>query len=337
MGGENYSVCATMGAGVFKPAQGYGYRVRGCFVDGGDWVFHFQPEQDPDRNGLQAPSRRDLSYMHEVTVDGKCRPVIFRVIENSSELRSACQLLNDRYSWRGYGDDNYIPTGTHHTTFATEIDGKIVGTMTLCIDSGLGLGADEFFSDEMRDIRKAEGMSACELKRLAFDPNVRSKEAMAGLFHLAFIYGTTMSHCTDLFIEVRARHMVFYQVMLGFEPVAAPKTDPLIGCEWNLMRLKVSDIASGIIGARSGKRSGRSLYPHFLPASQELHIRRALALNWLSQSFARDNGDLLKLRESGHVDHGGNVVELFSGSAQTLHASAQEVGWPDGLQTCRRA
>ncbi|MDT1878775.1 N-acetyltransferase, partial [Acinetobacter baumannii] len=65
--------------------------------------------------------------------------------------------------------------------------GDVVGTLSLGMDSEVGLMADEIFKSELDGLRE-QGAKLSEFTKLAFDPSVRSKAALANLFHLAVIY-----------------------------------------------------------------------------------------------------------------------------------------------------
>ncbi|MGV7643067.1 N-acyl amino acid synthase FeeM domain-containing protein, partial [Mycobacterium kansasii] len=88
-----------------------------------------------------------------------------------------------------------------------------VGTLTIGLDSGIGLMADQIFKEEL-DEQRERGARMCEFTKLAFDPSVRSKASLANLFHLAVIYARDIHDCTDIVIEVNPRHRRFYQQML---------------------------------------------------------------------------------------------------------------------------
>jgi hypothetical protein len=211
-------------------------------------------------------------------IGGEPRDVTIRLVETRKKIEAACQLVNDRYAWRGYGGRHEIPADAHHMTFTAEIDEVVVGTITLAIDSSLGLAIDGAFSAEVDAFRCLPGTKVCELTKFAFSPNVQSKELMAALFHIVFVYGSRAHGGTDLFIEVNPRHVRFYESMLGFERVGDLKQNESVAAPAQLMRLKVSDIQAQI--RRCGgthQNSTRSLYPLFFSPVEEDGIYRRLA------------------------------------------------------------
>ena len=206
------------------------------------------------------------------------RDIEIRVVESKSRIEAACDLLNDRYAWRGYGRGHKIVTDPYHITFTAELDGNVVGTITLGVDSANGLASDRSFRDHNDRLRK-RGAKICELKRFAFCPSVQSKELKAALFHIVFVYGSRTFGCTDLMIEVNERHVRFYEAMLCFIRVGEPRHNAVIDRPVQLLRLEVAKIRDYInqASANAGTVNTRSLYSLFLSPSEEAAIYRRLA------------------------------------------------------------
>lgn len=216
--------------------------------------------------------------LHQVQVGNEREDVVIRVVSSLDQMRSACDLLNDRYAWRGYGDHHKIPADQHHITFTAEIAGDVVGTITLALDSEKGMAADRSYKTEIDEYRAMPGSGACELTKFAFDPAVQSKELMAALFHTVFVYGSRTYGCSDLFVEVVARHVRFYEAMLGFQTVGEMKPNQTVHKPVQLMWLKVSDIRDNINRLASAPKmvGARSLYPFFFSPAKEDGIYSAL-------------------------------------------------------------
>jgi hypothetical protein len=231
-------------------------------------------------------------FMHrqKLMVRGAAREVAFSVIGEGGERQAVYDLVNDRYGWRGYGSAHTIPSDAYHITFLAEVDQTVVGTITLAIDSPFGLTVDRTFADEIDRARGEVGAQVCELTKLAFDPSVRSKEVLARLFHIVFIYGTSTSECTHLFIEVNPRHVAFYETMLGFERVGSMKVNASVGAPSQLMMLKVDAICRSIreLAGSTETASGHSLYPFFFPTWEEELIRRSLAFSQIGSDRKPD-------------------------------------------------
>ncbi len=207
------------------------------------------------------------------------REVTMRLAESEGERQQAEDLINRMYSWRGYGSSHVIPRHEAHSTFVAMADDRdVIGTITLCVDSEKGLAADAIFREDIDRFRSQPGAMVCELTKLAFDTELPSRELLASLFHVVFIYGKMRYNCTDLFIEVNPRHRRFYQMMLDFEPVGELKTNEKVNAPSQLMWLSVSNIAKLIAKHTSGSRaqSMRSLYPLFLSPTEEQAVNSRL-------------------------------------------------------------
>lgn len=257
-------------------------------------------------------------HTQNINISGKSNDVTFSVTSDIEHLLAACHLINDRYAWRGYGSTHSIPVDAQHTTFTAEVDQVVVGTITLAIDSKFGLSIDSTFYDEANRARQAPGAQICELTKLAFDPSIRSREVMARLFHLVFIYGTGISECTDLFIEVNPRHTCFYEKMLGFERVGRVETNSSVNAPSQLMHLKVDTIRRSI-REQAGcldLTSNRSLYPFFFSPLEESKIRCSLAMSHIRSEINLDEFLPRRGKRSAPMDD----HLLLSGSMSHAHA-----------------
>jgi hypothetical protein len=154
----------------------------------------------------------------------------------------------------------------------------VIGTVTLGIDSEEGLLADEIFKPEI-DARRRAGGKVCELTKLAFDPDIRSKFALASLFHIVFIYGRRMHNCTDVFIEVNPRHRRFYETMLGFKRQCEIRTNPRVNAPAVLLWVDIGYVEEQIRkygGTSDNPDTTRSLYPYFFSPREEAGIHGRL-------------------------------------------------------------
>jgi hypothetical protein len=187
-------------------------------------------------------------------------------------------LINRRYSWRGYGNDHQIPATPHHATFTASNDYETLGTITLAVDSAMGLAADATFKEELDDFRRVPGTTVCELTKLAFESALPAKPMLAALFHIVFIHGQLTHDCTDLFIEVNPRHRRYYETMLGFTKVGPLKVNASVAAPSQLMWLRICDIRDRIDEAVSDANNSacRSLYPFFFSCVEEQAIHARL-------------------------------------------------------------
>jgi hypothetical protein len=194
-----------------------------------------------------------------------------RLADTEQGRNSASMLIKTMYSWRGYAGTHQLQESLNRITLtASDID-KVVGTITLGIDSPVGILADDLFKDEIDPFRQ-RGRKVCELTKLAFDPETRSKRVLASLFHIIFMYLHRLHQCNDIFIEVNPRHRLFYEKLLGFRQMGGEKLNTRVNAPAFLLWVDTAYVAEQIkkLGGTAGRGSAqtKSLYPYFFSARE---------------------------------------------------------------------
>ena len=239
-------------------------------------IVAFSPNFTPNwLKDLALPAPEDIANLQ----DDKAEQQVFKVrLANSEDRRkSASLLIQKMYDWRGYDIDALIHDPSK-ITLAVYLEDKVVGTMSLGMDSPQGMVVDQLYKQEADQLR-AEGRKLCDITRLAVDHDIKSKSVLASLFHMAFIYGHNIHHATDFLIEVNPRHVLFYQRMMGFQPFGEEKTCPRVNAPAVLMRLDATHADEQIIryGGMGAAATGvRSIYPYFFSHDDELGITQRL-------------------------------------------------------------
>jgi hypothetical protein len=205
--------------------------------------------------------------------------VTVRIAHASHDLHLAEGLVKERYAWRGY----QLPTPhVHHPlrkTFLASSGARILGTLSILMDSKTGLVADALFKLELDRYRKL-GHQVCELGKLAIAQAGNSREVAIALFNMAYLYGRTIHHVSDTFIEVNPRHVTFYRRLLGFDIVAKGRHCPRVNAPAILMHLNVAhadrQISQLATSDGSAQTTGsRSPYSSFLTRLQEESLIKA--------------------------------------------------------------
>lgn len=209
-------------------------------------------------------------------------PVSFKIRLANDEGRrsSASYLIEKMYGWRGYQTPGASAAPNRITLVASDEE-RALGTISVGFDSPEGLLVDALYHDEVDRLRR-KGARLCEFTRLAVDTNRQSREMLAMLFHIAYMYAHRLHGCTDLLVEVNPRHVRFYQVMLGFEILGTQRTCPRVNAPAVLLRLDLAHTERQIAlygGHRELANSVRSLYPlAFSPREEEGICSRLRAL-----------------------------------------------------------
>jgi hypothetical protein len=173
-------------------------------------------------------------------------------------------LVNRMYAWRGYKlATARSPQSANEMILQACRGDTTIGTLTLRLDSQCGLLADGLYPAEV-DIFRRQGGVVCELTGLAVVPACGSKEVLASMFHLAYLFGRRRHGATDLVIEVNPRHVAYYQRILGFRQAGPERTCTRVGAPAVLLHLDLDYVDEQIelLAGRRGKVP-RSLYPYF--------------------------------------------------------------------------
>jgi len=184
------------------------------------------------------------------------------------------------YSRKGYLTEGVatLPRRDNTITLDAHDSEQVMGTLTLRLDyKDTGLLADTLYAREINEFRD-KGRKVCEVSKLAVDPRYGSKELMASLFQLAYLYSHVVYRASDAFIEVNPRHAGFYKRMLGFREIGGLKTSPRVNAPAVLLHIELAQMRRQIAlhSGRNRRSTDRSLYPYFLSCSAEDWIDRAM-------------------------------------------------------------
>ena len=199
-----------------------------------------------------------------------------RFAQRDETFNNASMLVQKRYAWRGFPKAQ-LKKYPNRITILSFHQEKIVGTVTVGYDSEEGMLADEIYKTEI-DALRAQGRRVGELSKLAIDENIGSKQLLASLIHIAYLYGV-IHECTDAIIEIVPRHKAFYEKMLGFKQLGEEKMNNRVHFPVLLMHLELDYMRQKIeaLGGKGKAVKDRSLYPHFFsPQDQEGILGRLL-------------------------------------------------------------
>lgn len=200
-----------------------------------------------------------------------------RLAHNEDRRKLASLLVEKMYSWRGY-EANPLNRDPNKITLVAHQEDKVAGTVTLGLDSPVGLVVDELYKAEIDKLR-AQGRKVAELTKLAVDESSASKSVLAALSHIAFIYAFHIHKYTDFVIEVNPRHVFFYKRMLGYNQIGEEKMCPRVGAPAVLLHIDLDyiDRKTAELGGKLPPPPGeKSLYPYGFSKEDELGIAKRL-------------------------------------------------------------
>jgi hypothetical protein len=209
----------------------------------------------------------------------ECTDFRVRRSANAGEHGRAANLLKEMYSKKGYSTEGLVgmPRRENAVVLDAHNGAGVVATVTVRLDSREGgLLADTLYRREINAFRSA-GAKVCEVSKLAVDPRFGSKELMASLFQLAYLYGV-IHRATDVFIEVNPRHAGFYKRMLGFNEIGTLRLCPRVNAPAVLLQVELDYMRRQIAlhGGSGAMTMEKSLYPYFMACEAEASIDRAM-------------------------------------------------------------
>jgi hypothetical protein len=201
-----------------------------------------------------------------------------RLADSPGQRNQASILISSMYSWRGYATEGLDVRRRcpNRITLEASTGERLFGTLTLVLDSAEGLLAEELYPLEVSELRDSE-VHLCEMTKLAFDPRYSSKESLAALFHLAYIYAHNICRATDVLIEVNPRHAAFYQRRLGFRRIGEERLCARVGAPAVLLHGRL-DFGAQQIASLAGRRdvNDKSLYPYFFSEHEVAGLTRRI-------------------------------------------------------------
>ena len=199
-----------------------------------------------------------------------------RVAGTENCITSASMLVQKMYATRGYPANPVKGGRMKFTLIASQFD-QVVGTVTLELDAGDGLAADQIYQENIDQLR-GEGRLVCELTKLAIDHRACSKYIFGGLLHMAFIYANRIYQYTDVVMEVVPHHTNYYVKMLDCEIIGVEKLNPRVNFPVSLLRLNGAHVDEMIqfYGGLGKQANTRTLYAYFFSKIDEEGIMQRL-------------------------------------------------------------
>jgi len=226
----------------------------------GDRPLRFQrlTVPDPDLPSITDPSALQSAFK-------------IRVAHLTKNRRDAKVLVERRYGGRGY-EIPVVKQDPQLMSFLAYDEGRIVGTVSVRLDSGQsGVGAHDIYGQEIDQLR-ADGWRICEFTQLAVDTAVANKPVLATLFHTAYLYAAVVRDYTYAVIEVNPRHVTFYAKALRFQVIGPERINRRVNAPAVLLGVPFKVIADGIhqhAGRPSTPETRGSLFRFGFPGHEQ--------------------------------------------------------------------
>jgi len=225
--------------------------------DPGSAVPELYHEHDPASGGREALIERADFFIRLATTHG--------------HRRQGSMLVRRMYSWRGYEPGTRSDGPMRGNEISLQACGPqgVFGTLSLRLDSADRLLADELYRPEI-DAYRERGRAVCEMTGFAVDGDYGSREVLACLFHLLYLYAHRRHGCSDLFIEVNPRHVGFYEQRLRFRVAGPRRTCVRVSAPAILLHLDLGYVEALLARAAQDRSvTARSLYAHFFSRREE--------------------------------------------------------------------
>jgi hypothetical protein len=166
-------------------------------------------------------------------------PVTFSVAASANVRLDAARLVGKLYSAEGYLGEEHVDGAPfltpHHllpeaTVFIAREGKRVIGTLTVILDSAAGLPMESLYGEEVAQLR-ASGRRVCEICSLAIDPQREngSSTLVLNLFKRAMTYLVHLTDVSDALITLKPSHAAFYGRRLNFVSMGELKFDTRFG------------------------------------------------------------------------------------------------------------
>lgn len=208
----------------------------------------------------------------------------FGLATDRDTLEQAFRLQHDQYVAQGYMDPH--PSGLrlsiHNAlpstcVFVARSGHQVVGTMTLIVDSALGLPMDEIYAGDLAGLRR-ERSGLTEFSGLALHPDYKSSGVaiLLRLIRMIVLHAIQVLHLSDVCIAINPRHATFYRKAFYFRDIGGLKQYGKVnGAPAVAMRLDLDLLRGFISELRAGRPVASEVYSFlFRPRSVELAMAR---------------------------------------------------------------
>lgn len=205
-------------------------------------------------------------------------------LARENEIEHAKKVVEEQYLKLGYlalDDELFFKSlaaykAESYTLVATK-NNQIIGTLTLIVDSPLGLPMDKIYAEENDCLRKG-GRKLSELSQFAVKDGGLKCSLL--LCKYAEVLADKVLGCSDFVITVNPKHCSFYRKILRFEDYSSEKEHPILeGAKTVPLRLNLITLEETYKSCSHKKRS-LNLHDFFFGADipdVEKELRTAIA------------------------------------------------------------
>jgi len=207
----------------------------------------------------------------------------YKIATTTEEIEQALELVTQQYISVGlHNKDSELRLTKYHLLPDSKIfiaikklpGGKevVVGTLTMVVDTSMGLPMDEIYSMSLNRLR-ISGLLLAESISLAISPEESALQNNISmfLFKLCFQYAKLL-HVNDLMCSVTKKHIPFYEELLLFKPIGELTPYSYAnGLSIQGHRLNLMQASSQFEEVYSGMEFDANLHRFFFTETREYH------------------------------------------------------------------
>ncbi|WP_341675264.1 hypothetical protein [Niveibacterium sp. SC-1] len=235
---------------------------------------HRQPRRQINAQGTPMHNRIDFSALHDTAQSRYLAPsneqmmpagswhpggaasdfqrqagrgVVFELARTSEQVAMAKALVERQYRFAGFQVAHDRADGAIEGSGLTllAMQGReAAATVTMRVDTAVGLLADTHYADELSMLR-ARGARLCEFIRFAANTEVSVLDLMGKLLCFAWHLAHERHGVTDVVVECHPRHAAFYRRTMGFRQAGPLTTCSRVDAPAVLLHLPLAHIAVG--------------------------------------------------------------------------------------------
>ncbi len=231
----------------------------------------FVPDNQIDSEDSSVEGVRPKTKMFKINED-LVSGLLFKVAETEDEFSQAFELVHEVHLDSGFVDDNphgmrIHPANAHpqSTVFVAKKGDKVVLTISLLLDSPLGLPMSDDFGEEVSLLRIDQRRFA-EVSALASDPENRvgGMAAVIAMIKTMYLYGKNHLDLDDFLITASPEHAPLYRDLFLFENFGTAKTYSSIeGVPAVPMRLNLHTSKARSLAAYAGQPPEYNMHDYF--------------------------------------------------------------------------
>ena len=161
------------------------------------------------------------------------KDVDYIICNTDKDKKDALLLIKKEYSKQGY-INSFVPKidmPKNSVTFLAKHVNRIIGTISVTIDSNSGLPIDEIYKKEIDKLR-AQNRKIVEVGRFATDREFLSKEKYNNLLLVMSLFKLVFHYCIyrnidNICISINPKHNLFYKSMF-FSDIGGLKSCPTV-------------------------------------------------------------------------------------------------------------